>query len=51
MPGASKGVDRQTEVEEGSIGNVQCFERLKKIFGGSGNDWGNRQKQRVIFVE
>ena len=41
----------QTEKEEGSIGNVQCFKNLEGILSGSGHDWGNRQKERIIFVE
>lgn len=40
----------QSEQAE-AIGNIQCFERLKGILSGSGNEWTNRQKQRVIFVE
>lgn len=41
----------QTEMKEGSIGNIQCFEGLEGILGGSRNNRGNRQKNRIIFVE
>lgn len=41
----------QTEMGEGPIENVQCFDKLEEILSGSGNNWTNRQKQRVIFVE
>lgn len=41
----------QAEMKEEPIENEQYFDRLEGILNGSGNNWTNRQRQRVIFIE
>ncbi len=41
----------QAEMREEPIENVQYFDRLERVLRGSGNNWMDKQRQRVIFVE